>query len=131
LLPDGSHTWQNLNSSVAYPANYSVDALKLRISGEVYLEITFNKAYSKPFFIQAGKVQIEAHTGRLNLRAYPGEPEITISAIEGGLLVRSGTTLHPDPILLSPGEQLIVRGNQVEIKKSFNLLEVLHWKKEF
>jgi ferric-dicitrate binding protein FerR (iron transport regulator) len=131
LLPDGSRTWQNLNSSVAYPANYSSDALKLRISGEVYLEITFNKAIRTPFFIQAGKVQIEAHTGRLNLRAYPGEPEITISAIDGGLFVRSGTTLRPDPIFLSPGEQLIVRGNEVEIKKSFDLLQVLRWKKEF
>jgi ferric-dicitrate binding protein FerR (iron transport regulator) len=130
LLPDGSRTWQNLNSSVAYPANYSSDALKLRISGEVYLEITSNKAVRTPFFIQAGKVQIEAHTGRLNLRAYPGEAEISLSAIDGALIVRNSADTSSRPITLSPGQQLILRGNQVEIKKSFDLLEVLRWKKE-
>jgi ferric-dicitrate binding protein FerR (iron transport regulator) len=131
LLPDGSRTWQNINSSVAYPANYSADALKLRVSGEVYLEITPNKADRTPFLVQAGAVQIEAHTGRFNLRAYPGEPEITVTAIDGGLSVRTGSSGHPDPVLLSPGEQLVVRGNEVEIKKSVDLAKVLHWKKEF
>ena len=131
LLPDGSRTWLNTNSSVAYPDNYSAVAPKLRIRGEVYLEITPNKADRTPFLVETGAVHIEAHTGRFNLRACPGEAEITITAIDGALTIRCDSIPGSNPISLSAGEQLIVRGHQAEIKKSINIGEVLHWKKEF
>jgi ferric-dicitrate binding protein FerR (iron transport regulator) len=131
LLPDGSRTWQNTNSSVAYPGNYSADAPKLRVSGEAYIEMTPNKADRTPFLVEAGTVHIEAHTGRFNLRAYPGEADITITAIDGALAIRCDSIPGSNPISLSAGEQLIVRGRQAEIKKSVNIGEVLHWKMEF
>ncbi|HVY75201.1 MAG TPA: FecR domain-containing protein [Puia sp.] len=131
LLPDGSRAWQNVNSSVAYPENYSAGTLKLRVSGEVYLEISPNKADRTPFFAEAGTVHIEAHTGRFNIRAYPGEPAITITAIESKLTIRCDSVPGSNPVVLSPGEQLIVRGNQTEIKKSVDIDEVLGWKREF
>ncbi len=125
-MPDGSRSWQNTGSWVAYPANFFHAETKLIVRGEVYVELTPNKSDFTPFEVQAGKISITAFTGRFNLQAYPKDSTITITAIEGVLRIKSGDTV----IALQPHGQLVLSGGKTELLRDVDIAKVLGWKKK-
>jgi ferric-dicitrate binding protein FerR (iron transport regulator) len=124
-LPDGTRAWLNENSSVTWPANYSVDSERISVRGEVYVELTENKSDLVSFRVTAGTRQVSAIRGRFNIRAYPGDT-LTLTAIDGDLLL--DTAAAAVPVLLHPLQQARLFNGRMSISGNADLLKVLDWK---
>ncbi|MDP4214004.1 MAG: DUF4974 domain-containing protein [Bacteroidota bacterium] len=105
-LPDGSRAWLNATSSIRYPTSFAGERREVEISGEVYFEIARNSAM--PFVVKvhremAGKKDMEITVlgTHFNVMAYPDEPEITTTLLEGKVSLTNGSA----NIVLRPGQQ--------------------------
>ncbi|HVY73242.1 MAG TPA: FecR domain-containing protein [Puia sp.] len=123
-LPDESYCWQNVNSSVAYPVNFFRDTPKLRVTGEVFIELP-RKSDLPPFEVSTGKISITAFaTVRFSVRAYPKDSAVTITAVEGQIQVKSDSSV----IMLQPKEQLTLSHGKAILHKDVDIEKVLAWK---
>lgn len=140
VLPDGSRVWMNAASSITYPAMFTGNERKVKIIGEVYIEVVPNK--SKPFFVNVNdKVTVKALGTGFNISAYPDEDGIITTLIEGKVLVTDlyGKEVETansgkNELILTPGQQAIKIGhpNTSQLQhKSINkeqVTQILAWK---
>lgn len=98
-LPDGTKVWLNAESSIRYPVSFSGNERKVFVTGETYFEVAKDK--SKPFRAVADDVMVEALGTRFNINAYPDEPFMNATLVEGSVLVSNGKTDN----ILKPGQQ--------------------------
>lgn len=102
ILPDGTHVWLNSASSLTYPTFFSGTERKVELTGEAYFEVTKNKHL--PFKVHSGKQDVEVLGTHFNINAYPDEPGIHTTLLEGAVKVYPSD--HAETArLLSPGEQ--------------------------
>lgn len=97
VLPDGTKAWLNATSSLKYPSRFSSVARVIEISGEVYLEVSSDKA--RPFIVQSHGQRIEVFGTAFNVRAYTGSVVTTL--VHGKIALtnthtRERTVLDPD-----------------------------------
>ena len=109
ILPDGTKVWLNSESSIRYPTAFTEKERKVIISGEVFFEVAKDK--EKPFIVAAGKTRIEALGTQFNVNAYPNEPFLSATLVEGSILVTSGS--HEN--ILGPGQQVQITENDFQI----------------
>ncbi len=87
-LPDGSNVWLNHNSSLRYPANFSIKSREVELVGEGYFEVVHDP--KSPFIVGTGEIEVVAHGTTFNVMAYPEENKIETSLIDGSVeLVKS------------------------------------------
>lgn len=98
-LPDGTKVWLNAESSIRYPVSFSGNERKVFVTGETYFEVTKDK--TKPFLAVADEVIVQALGTRFNINAYPNEPFMSATLVEGSVLVSNGKTEN----ILKPGQQ--------------------------
>lgn len=98
-LPDSTKVWLNAESSIRYPVSFSGNERKVFVTGETYFEVAKDK--SKPFRAVANDVMVEALGTRFNINAYPNEPFLSATLVEGSVLVSNGKTDN----ILKPGQQ--------------------------
>lgn len=124
ILPDGSKVWLNAASSIKFPTAFTGNERKVTITGEVYFEVTKNKAM--PFRVVSGKQTIEVLGTHFNVCAYSDESQIKTTLVEGSVKLYSGT----QTALLKPSQQAIVANNvDVPIKvKEVDTEDALAWK---
>lgn len=103
VLPDGSVVTLNRYSSLTYPKEFDEATRNVTLSGEGYFNVTRNEEY--PFIVQAGEVLIKALGTRFNVHAYPNDPDIKTSLIEGSVAV--GKINTSDVVILQPDEVAI------------------------
>jgi transmembrane sensor len=123
VLSDGTIVWLNAASSIRFPAQFPATERKVYVTGETYFEVA--KDARKPFRVVTGNVEVEAVGTAFNVNAYPEEPAIATSLIEGQVLVRSGATEN----LLQPGQQALVNATGFSIVPA-SLKEVAGWKND-
>ena len=142
VLPDGSKVWLNAVSSLRYPITFSDKERRVELIGEAYFEIA--KVFShgekkpKPFIVNilpfpgGMKIgQIEVFGTHFNVSAYPDEPDIKATLLEGAVEV----TKDDLSVLLKPGQQAkIVTDNSVKVSRKLSLIndadveEAVSWK---
>lgn len=101
-LPDGTNVWLNSASSLTFPVAFTGKERKVMLKGEAYFEVIGNKEH--PFEVQTGDVTIEDLGTHFNVMAYPNEPAVKATLLEGSVKIMKGNTTA----LLKPGQQAIV-----------------------
>jgi transmembrane sensor len=98
ILPDGTQVWLNAASSITYPTAFTGAERKVTVTGEAYFAVVHNP--QQPFIVQAGGQEIKDIGTEFNINAYPDEPGIATTLVEGQVQVQT--------LVLKPGEQAIV-----------------------
>ncbi|PZR09468.1 MAG: hypothetical protein DI539_22000 [Flavobacterium psychrophilum] len=119
-LSDGTIVWLNAASSITYPTLFTGNTREISITGEVYLEVSKNK--NKPFLVHVGKDQtIEVLGTRFAINAYPDEPTIKTTLVEGSVKV---TEEHSNSsIRLKPGQQSQLSHESINVVNDVDLEE--------
>jgi len=103
-LSDGTKVWMNSKSEIRYPVRFSGNTRKVKISGEVYFEVT--KDAERPFLVDVNDIEIKVLGTQFNIMAYPEERNIQTTLVEGAVRIMahglSGKIRSAD---LSPGSQ--------------------------
>lgn len=125
VLPDGSKVWLNAASSITYPAVFVGAERKIKITGEVYLEVAKNKA--KPFIVDVdGRLLIGVLGTSFNVNSYADEATIKTTLVEGSVKVK----VEDKESLLKPGQRAEVaqNPNTLKIIENVNIDQTLAWK---
>ncbi len=116
-LPDGTKVWLNAASSIHYPLSFTGNEREVEITGEAYFEVVHNS--KQPFKVKvAGQVINDIGTS-FNVNAYPDEPSLQTTLVDGVINV-NGTTLKP-------GQQASLVNNQIRVSAA-NVEQALAWK---
>lgn len=133
-LPDGSLVWLNAASSLTYPASFTgLKSRKVKMSGEAYFEIKKDKTH--PFIVETNGQDVTVLGTHFNIKAYEDEAEVVTTLQEGSVRVdfeaaawnSKGKIRYKDEIVLSPGQQSLLKGESISISKA-NLEENIAWK---
>jgi ferric-dicitrate binding protein FerR (iron transport regulator) len=118
-LPDGTLVWLNAASSITYPIAFTGRQRSVKISGEVYFEVTKNK--EQPFVVDVdGRTTVEVLGTGFDVNAYTDEGSVKTTLLEGS--VKVGT------VLLRPGEQAQLGQKGTSVVHNVNLDKVMAWK---
>ncbi|QQD15609.1 FecR family protein [Sphingobacterium sp. UDSM-2020] len=122
VLMDGTKVRLNAGSSLSFPTQFTAVDRTVKLEGEAYFEVVPN--HSKPFMVNAKKSQIKVTGTKFNVAAYPADPRIITSLIEGGVAFHMNKKQYP----LKPGYEIIADGNKNSVEvKSFEKDQVMAW----
>ena len=122
-LFDGTKITLNGGSKLIYPSNFGETTRDVYLEGQGYFEVMHND--QKLFIVHTGEVSTRVLGTKFDVKAFPGEDEISVSLVDGKVSVLRGD----ETSFLSPGEQLAYNkrsGN--ESISSFDYLQVIGWK---
>ena len=125
LLEDGSRVWLNAGSSVTYPMAFTGSARKVRITGEVYIEVAKNT--NRPFLVNVDdRAEVEVLGTGFNINAYKDEPIIKTTLVDGAVKVLNGNRSQSE--ILKPGQLAKVDKNGKISSGTANINEVTAWR---
>ena len=87
LLPDSTEVTLNRYSTLTCPVRFKGKNRNVSLSGEAYFEV--RKDARHPFIVQADEVEVKVLGTHFNLEAYPDDPEIKTTLLEGAVAVTS------------------------------------------
>jgi ferric-dicitrate binding protein FerR (iron transport regulator) len=128
VLPDGSKVWLNAASSLRYPAEFTGKERVVELKGEAYFEIAKNAAM--PFRVsiaddKGGKpVQVNVLGTHFNVNAYPDEPTVNTTLLEGLVKVQKGAA----SVTVKPGESANCQGEGGIELAAADMEEAVAWK---
>jgi ferric-dicitrate binding protein FerR (iron transport regulator) len=123
VLPDGTVTWLNAESSLRFPTSFKGAQREVEMTGEAYFEVAQNK--SLPFIVRAGELNIKVLGTHFNVQTYAEEKVKQATLLEGSIAVQAAG----NSVVLHPGEQASV-ANQITVDK-VNTDEAIAWKDGF
>ncbi len=121
VLPDGTAVWLNSASSLHYPAAFNGPKRVVELTGEGYFEVAANS--KQPFQVKVNGVLVDVLGTSFNIHAYPDEPVVTTTLVQGKVKVTSQQKAR----ILTPGEQAIASGAPL-LTQTADLEQVLAWK---
>ncbi|HVZ55352.1 MAG TPA: FecR domain-containing protein [Chitinophagaceae bacterium] len=127
-LSDGTRIWLNAASLVRYPTRFPAAERLVELRGEAYFEVAHNPRSPFRVLLPGGDTVTVLGT-RFNIQAYPEEPAVTTTLLEGS--VRATGRGHRQ--LLRPGEQLAIRAatGAWELTGDADTSAVVAWKNGF
>ncbi len=129
VLPDGSEVWLNSGSSITYQDGFLTKKNReIKLIGEAYFKVSKNK--KRPFIVKTNEVAIQALGTSFNVKAYPEEPTIKATLVEGSISVHK-LKEEDREIILTPNQQAIVnKGSNaaISILKNINVNKYTSWK---
>ncbi|HEY6505917.1 MAG TPA: FecR domain-containing protein, partial [Chitinophagaceae bacterium] len=81
LLEDSTQVWLNAASSLEFPDQFDSKRREVFLSGEAYFDVKHTDKI--PFIIHTGSVSTTVLGTAFNIKAYPGQKNITISVSRG------------------------------------------------
>ncbi|MEZ2440944.1 FecR family protein [Chitinophaga sp. RCC_12] len=119
VLPDGTRVWLNSATSLRYPTSFQGAERKVILQGQAYFEIAANAA--KPFKVQANEMEVLVLGTRFDMMAYPDEPTINATLVDGKIKVQDK--------ILRPGQQavLALSGHQLTVRDA-DVNKIMAWK---
>lgn len=100
-LPDGSLIHLNAQSSIVYPATFEQAAQReVLLTGEAFFEVKRDE--NKPFVIRSGTLTTTVLGTTFDIRAYPDQPEFTVTVASGKVQVAS----DKQKVLLEANDQV-------------------------
>ncbi|RXK86773.1 FecR family protein [Filimonas effusa] len=125
VLPDGSTVWLNAGSAITYPSLFAGSDRKIKVSGEVYMEVAPHK--SMPFMVDIdGRSIVQVLGTSFNINAYNDDNNIVTTLVTGS--VKAGTEKAASAVILKAGEQAVQSGLQVVVRRAVDIDKVLAWK---
>jgi len=101
-LSDGTHVWLNSGTTLAYPTAFGNGKRLVALEGEAQFMVTHRDKI--PFEVKTGSGIIQVYGTTFNVSAYPDDPELTVTLIEGKVTVENSNGDHL--VTLDPSEQL-------------------------
>jgi transmembrane sensor len=124
-LPDGTKVWLNAGSKLSYPILFSDERREVKLIGEAYFEV--KKDEDRPFFVNAGSMNIIVSGTIFNCNAYPENNEIQTVLVEGQVSIANESVTEVE--VLQPGELAIYsKQNQKATKRKTDLNKYISWK---
>ncbi|BDD07582.1 anti-sigma factor [Fulvitalea axinellae] len=105
-LPDGSKVWLNADSELRYPKRFDGER-NISLKGEAYFEV--KKDSLRPFKVSAGKTITTALGTAFNISTYKDREAEVVSLTEGKVLVEYSGAEMREPLMLTPGEEAVVK----------------------
>lgn len=126
-LPDGSTVIIAAGSKLNYPSTFDgSDKREVYLEGEAYFDIQHNS--HKSFIIHTGKIRTIVLGTAFNIKAWPGEADITVTVVRGKVKVQDeGTILG----IITPNHQISY--NKVKANVVSNVVKAddyLSWKEQ-
>jgi transmembrane sensor len=126
VLPDGTQAWLNAASSISYPAAFTTNERRVRISGEVYFEVAVDKA--KPFVAEASDGSLVQVLGTsFDIDSYLDEGVVKTTLLTGKVRVSAGS----GATMVAPGEQAQESPDKLTLVDKVDLEKVMAWKNGF
>ncbi|WP_254529219.1 MULTISPECIES: FecR family protein [unclassified Sphingobacterium] len=123
-LPDGSKAWLNAASSINYPTQFIGENRQVKITGEVYFEITKNP--KKPFIVQSNNQFVKVLGTSFNINAYGDKGQVITTLVEGSVQVSSDQ--NNAVVKIKPGQQAILSSNGELQTRVVDTDEYASWK---
>lgn len=127
-LSEGSKVWLNSDSQVRYPVHFvKGESRNIElVYGEIYLDVTSSGLHGGSGFTVAYSGQtVEVLGTEFNIKAYPEEPEVVTTLVEGKVQV----SFQDGRRELSPGQQSIWSRNSGEVTvRDADVFREVAWK---
>jgi len=123
LLQDSTQVWLNAASALEYPDQFNDKKREVYLTGEAYFDV--KHADKIPFIIHTGNVSTTVMGTAFNIKAYPGQQDITVSVSRGKVSVsRKDGWLAT----LTKGQQLrVAKEGTAMIEKNIRAEGVAAW----
>lgn len=102
MLPDNSVVHLNAGSSLTYASEFNGSIREVSLDGEGYFEVTGSE--DCPFIVRTDHFTVRCTGTEFNIRAYPSEPEQSVTLVEGKIRVDTAE----DNIILNPDERMTI-----------------------
>ncbi|SKB62513.1 FecR family protein [Parapedobacter luteus] len=112
VLPDGSQVWLNAASTLKYPLRFEGEARVVELEGEGYFDVSKLK---HPFIVKTIGQDVEVLGTQFNISAYPDNPAIKTTLVEGSVRVVTVAD-RQRRIFLKPGQQSTLRGEAIDVQ---------------
>lgn len=123
-LADGTKVWLNSESVLKYPSKFRAGSRNVDLVGEAYFEVA--KDPDNPFYLTSGSQTISVLGTAFNVTAYPDEPNLLTTLVEGSVKVEDD---RGESELLTPGDQLVLNKNSGQMSKSIvEVHKFISWK---
>jgi transmembrane sensor len=122
-LPDGSKVTLNADSKLKIVKGFEGNERTAYLEGEAFFEVTKNK--EKPFVVHTGQIETKVLGTSFDINAYPENPEIEVSVLEGKVSV-SDTMQHQ--VFLSPHQKSVFQQQNLTITEFKNINDAIGWK---
>lgn len=123
LLEDSTQVWLNAASSLEFPDHFDPDKRVVYLMGEAYFDV--KHAEKVPFIIHTGAVSTTVLGTSFNIKAYPGEENITVSVSRGKVKVSRKDGWEAT---VQTGQELKLRGQQNQVReKAIPATDVAAW----
>jgi ferric-dicitrate binding protein FerR (iron transport regulator) len=123
LLEDSTQVWLNAASSLEFPDHFDPKKRVVYLTGEAYFDV--KHAEKVPFIIHTGAVSTTVLGTAFNIKAYPGEENITVSVSRGKVKVSRKDGWEAT---LQTGQQLKLREQENQVReKPIPAAEVAAW----
>lgn len=126
-LPDGSTVVLSAGSKLDYPSSFEGLAKReVYLTGQAFFDIRRNPA--KSFIVHTGKLATTVLGTAFNIKACPGDPEITITVKQGAVKV---SDQHQTLGILRPDQQIIYNTQKANsTQKDVMADNFLGWRQE-
>lgn len=102
-LEDSTVVWLNADSRLIYPAMFSADERRVRVTGEAYFAVHHEP--DRPFYVETGDQEIKVYGTTFNVRDY-ADDATAYTTLESGAVAVSPSSDQYGEVLLSPGHQM-------------------------
>jgi ferric-dicitrate binding protein FerR (iron transport regulator) len=123
LLEDSTQVWLNAASSLEFPDQFDSKKREVFLTGEAFFDVKHTDKI--PFIIHTGNVSTTVLGTAFNIKAYPGQENITISVSRGKVRVSRKDGWETT---LTKGQQVKLRGDgQEAYEKSIPAEMIAGW----
>ncbi len=120
-LSDGTRLYVNSGSEVEIPSVFDPEKRKIRMTGEVYLEVA--KDAERPFFVETEDFDVRVYGTSFNVSAYPEDGVSSVVLVEGSVAVSAGDMTR----FIEPGQKMEISGGRMDVS-DVDVMEYVGWK---
>ncbi|KIQ14419.1 iron dicitrate transport regulator FecR [Flavobacterium sp. MEB061] len=116
-LSDGTVVNLNSGTTLKYPEQFGVNGKRnVYLTGEAFFEVAKDKTH--PFIVHANKVEVEVLGTKFNVSAYPENPTVNSTLIEGSIQMAEVEN-KSNAVLLVPNQMATWQNNSKKITTKF------------
>ncbi|WP_456311817.1 FecR family protein [Pseudomonas shirazensis] len=116
-LSDGTVVSLNSGTTFKYPEQFGINGKRnVYLTGEAFFEVAKDKTH--PFIVHANKVEVEVLGTKFNVSAYPENPTVNSTLIEGSIQMAEAEN-KSNAVLLVPNQMATWQNNSKKITTKF------------
>lgn len=116
-LSDGTVVSLNSGTTLKYPEQFGLNGKRnVYLTGEAFFEVAKDKTH--PFIVHANKVEVEVLGTKFNVSAYPENPTVNSTLVEGSIQMAEAEN-KSNAVLLMPNQMATWQNNSKKITTKF------------